>query len=111
MSIVNYLKYAYPDLLYHPYIGSQGDIDSFSALDNVKLLQLSTDMGVSGTNTAGIVKAGCLPYTNSLGTYDNNMLAAGNFTGIDAMTANGVRIIQTNYTDILGPYLKSKGLR
>lgn len=111
MSIVNYLKYAYPDILYHPYIGSQSDIDSFSALDNVKLLQLSTDMSVSGTNTAGIVKAGCLPYTNSLGTYDNNMLAAGNFTGIDAMTANGVRIIQTNYTDILGPYLKSKGLR
>ena len=101
----------YPNLLYHPYVGSKGDVDSFGPLGSVQLLQMSTADGVGNTTLISHVKAAnCLPYTNSLGTYDNN-LAAGNFDGIDAMTTNGISIIQTNYTDILGPYLKKKGLR
>lgn len=110
MSIVNYMV-GYPSLLYHPYVGSKGDVDSFGPLGSVQLLQMSTADGVGNTTLISQVKAAnCLPYTNSLGTYDNN-LAAGNFDGIDAMAANGISIIQTNYTDILGPYLKKKGLR
>lgn len=110
MSIVNYMV-GYPALLYHPYVGSKGDVDSFGPLGSVQLLQMSTDDGISNTTLISQVKAAnCLPYTNSLGNYDNNM-AAGNFGGIDTMTGNGISIIQTNYTDILGPYLKQKGLR
>lgn len=111
MSVVNHIKGSYPDLLYHPYVSSQSGIDSFKVLSGVKLMQLSTDQGIEGSVVRMITGARCLPFANTLNTHDNNILASGNYSGVDAMVNNGVRIIQTNYTELIGSYLKNKGLR
>lgn len=110
MSVVNALK-AYPGLLIHPYVGSGSDLNSWVGLGSVFLLQMSTDDGMNNSSLVAAVKSvNCLPYANSLNGPDNSM-AAGNFDSVNKIIDNGVSIIQTNYADILGPHLKSKGLR
>ncbi len=110
MSVVNALK-DYPSLLIHPYVGAGTQLSSWSTLGSVFLMQMSTDDGMNNISLISNVRnIGCLPYVNSLNGPDNSM-AAGNFDSVDKIIDNGVSIIQTNYADILGPHLKTKGLR
>lgn len=110
MSVANALK-DYPSLLIHPYVAVKSQIDSFSALGSVFLFQMSTDDGMNNaTIVSQIREVGGLPYANSLNGPDNSM-TAGNFDGVDKLVNNGINIIQTNYADILGPHLKSIGVR
>lgn len=110
MSVINHLA-SYPDLLYKTWVGSSADINKFSSLGSVFTLSVDTEAGLNDASLISAIRADkCLPFVNSLNAPDNNM-AAGNFDSVDKMVQNGVSIIQTNYADILGPHLKTKGLR
>lgn len=110
MSVINHLA-SYPDLLFKTWVGSENDINKFSSLGSVFTISVDTEEALNNKSLISAIRSDkCLPFVNSLNSPDNNM-AAGNFDSVDKLINNGVSIIQTNYADILGPHLKSKGLR
>jgi glycerophosphoryl diester phosphodiesterase len=85
-------------------------VNSTSLAPNIPIVQLSLD-NTTTTNLPGLIQqGGKLLFVNSLETNDA-LMKNGDFSGIDEMLSYKIDIIQTDYGDLLIPYLKNKNLR
>jgi glycerophosphoryl diester phosphodiesterase len=85
-------------------------VNSTSLAPNIPIVQLSLD-NTTTTNLPGLIhQGGKLLFVNSLETNDA-LMKNGDFSGIDEMLSYKIDIIQSDYSDLLIPYLKNKNLR
>lgn len=99
------------NIMLHLTASSEAKIESYISASNLSALipvvSIST-ADATNTNFGNLLSVGeKLPYTNALWVEDPKM-KAGNYSGIDLFIQNKVRIIATDYGDILLPYLKDK---
>jgi glycerophosphoryl diester phosphodiesterase/PKD repeat protein len=103
------------NLLVHMWATNTTQLDKYVAYpDNIQIVQIDPSAAATGTIAAEVTSRGFFPYTNTLTsgsiTTDSDMLQ-GDFSTVDALVANKVVFLQSNYCDVLGAYLKGLGLR
>ena len=105
------LKTADSNLRLHPMAKTDDDITYFSTYaTNVQVMQISTSDAFSGAKTEAIKNQNWLVFSNIVGDNDENMIVS-NYSGLVNMINHRINIVQTNYPELAGPYLKSKGYR
>ena len=112
VSVATEYQYANYQIAVHPYISKASDTGLFSALPGAKLFQYGYDLyGEGGNPEIGreIRARHYLSYSNLL-NYDSQILS-GNYTKLDAFIACESDFLQTDYSEKVEAYLKTKNLR
>lgn len=104
---------ANPEAIPFPWVRTASDIDKYKTAYSKSVPMVQFDINSTGLTPlmSAIKGAKLIGYANHLLEDDSNLLNNNDFSKVDLFIQNKIEIIQTDYSDLIIPYLESKGLR
>lgn len=101
------------DAVPFPWVSSIADVSNYQKYyaKSIPMVQFSID-ATNLTELVGAIKtAKLVGYANHLENDDSQLLNNNDYSKVDVFIQNKIEVIQTDYSDIIIPYLERKGLR
>lgn len=101
------------DVIPFPWVSSTADVSNYQKYyaKSIPMVQFSIDT-TNLTELVGAIKtAKLVGYANHLENDDSQLLNNNDYTKVDLFIQQKVEVMQTDYSDIIIPYLEGKGLR
>ena len=108
-NILEYNKDAIP----FPWVSNTTDVNNYQKYyaKSIPMVQFNINVNNLTTLVGAIKTAKLIGYANHLENDDSQLLNNNDYSKVDVFIQNKIEVIQTDYSDIIIPYLKENGVR
>ena len=108
-NILEYNKDAIP----FPWVSNTTDVNNYQKYyaKSIPMVQFNINVNNLTTLVEAIKTAKLIGYANHLENDDSQLINNNDYSKVDVFIQNKIEVIQTDYSDIIIPYLKEKGVR